>query len=262
MERKKEFKVLADTLSKCSITEINEVCRLILKERVESIVCSDKKVLDLIKKIISVYSPLVEISMIKSEKSHKEPVSSRNKKIICGLVGVAGLLTATLYSNSSIVEDIQKQSSCEFSLLRLLGCVAFGTATVVGTLLWQQSKDKKEIVYNYRIKQTVEDIINDLDVVFETLEKLMTHNQLEIQYSPLLRWLQRLWAESDNDMRKGICRLLDDIDYELVEYSTDLSEYFDSNKVTGINEPKTTRPALRNKFTKSFVEKGYVIVPL
>ena len=36
MERKKEFAVLADALSKTSITKINAVCRLILKERIET----------------------------------------------------------------------------------------------------------------------------------------------------------------------------------------------------------------------------------
>ena len=42
MERKKEFAVLAEALSKTSVTRINEACRLILKERIDSVVCSDK----------------------------------------------------------------------------------------------------------------------------------------------------------------------------------------------------------------------------
>lgn len=261
MERKKEFAVLADALSKTSITKINEVCRLILKERIESIVCSDKEVLRLIENFISGYSPCVEMNVTKREKSHKEPVS-RNKKIICGVIGVAGLLTATLYNNNSIVENLQKQSSCDFSLTRLLGCVAFGTAAVMGTFLWQESKEKKDISYNCEIKQTVEDIINELDIVFETIKRLLTHNQLESQYSPIFKWIQNLWAESDKDLQNDIHKLLNRINYELVNYSTELSEYFDANKATDIEEPKTTRPALRNKITGDIVERGYVIIPM
>lgn len=261
MERKKEFAVLADALSNTSITKINEACRLILKERIESVICSDKEVLRLTEKIISCYSPFVEMNVTKREKSHKEPVSI-NKKIICGVVGVTGLFTATLYNNSSIVENIQKQSSCDFSWMRLFGCVAFGAATVIGTLLWQQSKEKKEIAYNCEIKQTEEDIINELDVVFETLKKLLIHNQLESQYSSIFKWIQNLWAESDNDLQNDIHKLLNRINYELVNYTTELSEYFDANKATGIEEPNTTRPALRNKITGDIVERGYVIIPM
>lgn len=261
MERKREFAVLADALSKTSITKINEVCRLILKERIETVVCSDKEVLRLIEKIISCYSPFVEINVTKREKYHKEAVS-KNKKIICGAVGVAGLFTATLYNNSSIVENLQKQSSCDFSLLRLFGCVAFGAAVVMGTLLWQQSKEKKEIIYNCEIKQAVEDVINELDVVFETLKRLLTHNQLESQYSPIFKWFQNLWAESDDDLQNDIHKLLNRINYEFVNYSTELSEYFDANKAIDIEEPKTTRPALRNKITGDIVERGYVIIPM
>lgn len=261
MERKKEFAVLAEALSKTSVTRINEACRLILKERIDSVVCSDKEVLRLIEKIISGYSPFVEMDVIKKEKSHKEPVT-KNTKIICGVVGAAGIATATLYNNSSIVENLQKQTSCDFSLVRLIGCVALGVAAVWGTLLWQQSKEKKEVSYNFKIKQTVEDIINELDVVFETLKRLLTHNQLESQYSPILKWFQNLWAESDNDLQNDIHKLLNRINYELVNYSTELSEYFDANKATDIEEPKTTRPALRNKITEDIVERGHVIIPM
>ena len=124
-----------------------------MKERIDSVVCSDKEVLRLIEKIISGYSPFVEMDVIKKEKSHKEPVT-KNTKIICGVVGAAGLATATLYNNNSIVENLQKQTSCDFSLVRLIGCVALGVAAAWGTLLWQQSKEKKEISYNFKIKQT------------------------------------------------------------------------------------------------------------
>lgn len=261
MERKKEFAVLAEALSKTSITRINETCRLILKDRIDSVVCSDKEVLRLVEKIISSYSPFVEMDVIKKEKSHKELVA-KNTKIICGVVGAAGLVTATLYNNSSIVENIQKQSSCDFSLVRLFGCVAFGVAVAWGTLLWQQSKEKKEILYNCKIKQTVEDIINELDVVFEILKRLLAHNQLESQYSPIFKWIQNLWAESDKDLQNDIHKLLNRINYELINYSTDVSEYFDANKATDIEKPKTTRPALKNKITGDIVERGYVIIPM
>ena len=255
MERKKEFAVLADALSKSSITKINEACRLILKERIELIVCSDKEVLRLIKKFISSYSPLIERKEIKSEKSHKKPVS-KNNIIGCSVLGVAGLLTAT------VVDDLGKTLSPSIAVARLIGCVAVGAAAVWGTYLWEQSKGKKEIVYKSEIKQTVEDIINELDVVFETLKKLLMHNQLESQYSPIFNWLQDLWAESDNNLQKDIYKLLNRINYELVNYSTELSEYFDANKTTGIKEPTTTRPALRNKITGDIVERGYVIIPM
>ena len=255
MERKKEFAVLAEALSKTSVTRTNEACRLILKERIDSVVCSDKEVLRLIEKIISSYSPLLEMKVIKSEKSYKKPVS-KNNIIGCGVLGVAGLLTATL------VDNLGKTLSPGIAVTRLLGCVAFGLAATWGTLLWQQSQEKKESSCDCEIKQTVEDIINELDVAFETLKRLLTHNQLESQYSPIFKWIQNLWAESDNDLQNDIHKLLNRINYELVNYSTELSEYFDANKATDIEEPKTTRPALRNKITGDIVERGHVIIPM
>ena len=255
MERKKEFAVLAEALSKTSVTRINEACRLILKERIDSVVCSDKEVLRLLEKIISGYSPLLEVKVIKSEKSHKKPVS-KNNIIGCGVLGVAGLLTATL------VDNLGKTLSPGIAVTRLFGCVAFGVAAAWGTFLWQQSQEKKEISCDCKIKQTVEDIINELDAVFDTLKRLLTHNQLESQYSLIFKWIQNIWAESDNDLQNDIHKLLNRINYELVNYSTELSEYFDANKATDIEEPKTTRPALRNKITGDIVERGYVIIPM
>lgn len=180
MERKKEFEVLNDVLSKTSITKINEACRLILKERVESIVCLDKIVLKLIETFISGYSPLIEMKEIKSEISHKKPVS-KNNIVGCGVLGAAGLLMTTF------VDSLDKTLLPGIVATRLFGCVAVGVAAVWGTYLWEQSKKKKEIVYNYEIKQTVEDVIKELDVVFDTFKKLLIHNQLECQYSSIFR---------------------------------------------------------------------------
>lgn len=255
MERKKEFTFLADALSTSSVTKINDACRQILKERIGSVVCSDKEVFGLIEKLISNYSPLVEMNVQKIEKLHKETISN-NKKIICGVVGVAGLLAATLYNNGS------SQSSCDFSWMRLFGCVALGVGVTMGALMWEQSKEKKETIYRCEIKQKVEDIISELDVVFESLKRLLTHNQLECQYSSVFKWIQVLWAESDHNMRHDIHQLLNRINYELVEYSQDVSEYFDANKATDIAEATTTRPALRNKITGDIIERGYVIIPM
>lgn len=256
MERKKEFEILAKTLPLASVAKINEVCCQILRERVETIACSDKEMKRIVGKIVSTYTPQIELDVQKIEKPKQTRVP-QNAKMFCWVLGVAGIFASTLYC-----ENTNPQEWLAFSWVRFLGSVALGTATYMGALIWSQSKEKKETVYKCKIKQTVEDVINELDMVFDSLKSLLTHNQLERQYLPILIWLRDLWAESDSELRKDVCKLLNRLNYEFVNYSAEISDFFGANKATDVNEITTTRPAIRNKFTGDIVENGYVIIPM
>ena len=245
MERKQEFAIIEQALEQASISKINDACRLILNERIESIVCSDREILRLTKSIISGFTPCIEIDIIKSEKTTTGQIPSK-KILIYGILGALGVLM-TFFINIGT---------------HLLGCAAIGAAAYMSALLREQSKERKETTYKFKIKQKVEDIINELDEVFGSFKKLLVLNQLENQYSPILRWLQELWAESNEELQRDINRLLNQIKYEFVDYSNDLSAYFDANKAPDIEEATTTRPALRNKATGDIAVRGYVIIPL
>ncbi len=263
MERVKEFALVKEALDKGSIPKVNVACRQVLLERTKGILCTDKEVRGVVEELISGYSPCVEVSVVEQHKSIPMQVS-KNHKVLCGVMGFVGLLAASFSLNFpvSAMEKMASQPFLEFNVLGLSGCVALIIAAVWGANLWMQSQSKSDTTYKCVIKQRVEDIIRELDAVSDSLKNLLLHNQLERQYSPLLQWIQVLWAEGDKGLQKDVCKILDRIDYELVDYSPGVAEYFDANKATGIDEPQTTRPALRNKLTKEIVERGYVIVPM
>lgn len=263
MERVKEFAVVKEALDKGSIPKINEVCRQVLLERIQGIQSADKVVRGVVEEIISGYSPCVEASVVSQQKQIPMQVPKK-KMVLCGVVGFLGLVAASFNLNfaGSVIEKVEPQPYLEFDVLGLLGCLALIVAAVWGVNLWMQSHTKCETTYKCVIKQRVEEIIRELDTMFDGLKSLLKHNQLERQYSPLLKWIQVLWAESDKALQNDVSKILDRIDYELVDYSPDMAEYFDANKATGVDEPQTTRPALRNKLTREIVERGYVIVPM
>ncbi len=259
MERKQEFTVVDKAIKECSIRKIKEVCQMILSERIKTIRCHDKEIQQLAEKIISTYSPFIEIKLIEIEEYVKHKHTKNDNKIICGGLGFLGLILSFVNINwSSYVHD----SIFEINWMGLGGCIIFGISTIWATHIMTKSKPQKKTINKYIIKQTVDDVIIELDNIFDSLKRLLMHNQLESKYLSILKWLQVLWAESDKDMQKDISKLLNRINYEIVDYSAELSEYFDANKVNDIEKPVTTRPALKNKFTGDIVERGYVIIPM
>ena len=84
---------------------------------------------------------------------------------------------------------------------------------------------------------------------------------MERKYSSILKWVQDLWSEGSDDVKSDIKKLLAKIKYEFVEFTPDLSLYFDSNQATDVEQPTTTLPAIRNMSTGDIVLNGHVIFP-
>ena len=97
----------------------------------------------------------IEIDIIKSEKTTTGQIPSK-KILIYGILGALGVLM-TFFINIGT---------------QLLGCAAIGAAAYMSALLREQSKERKETTYKFKIKQKVEDIINELDEVFGSFKKL------------------------------------------------------------------------------------------
>ena len=265
MERIKEFSALSEALlSKDSMINVTKASRCILMERLNSVECFDKEILQIVKKLASLYTPRIDIEitstqLIKKNFPFQNKEMLKNKKVLsCGVIGLLGLCLSACNS-----EALDKISFLGLNSARLLGCILVGGATfAVKSFLDHQ--DKPCIKTEYKIKQKVEDIIIELDDEFDCLKRLLYHNQLENQYSSILQWIQNLWVEveSDNEIRKDISKLLTKINYEFIEYDSNLSEYFDFNKTADVDKLTTTRPALRNVNTGEIVERGHVIIPM
>lgn len=266
MERKKEFFTLTEALSaKYPVAEVTKVSRCILMERVNSVECIDNEILQIVKKLVSLYTPRIDVEITNTQLLKREP-SFHNKDILKSKkmlsYGAIALLGLCLSSCNS--EDLDKISFLGFSSARLLGSILLGgsTAFAIKSAIKDLRQDEPSIETKFKIKQKVEDIIIDIDNEFDCLKQLLYHNQLENQYSSILQWLQNLWIESNDELRKEICKLLAKIKYEFIEYDPSISAYFDSNKTADIDKPTTTRPAVRNKNTGEIVERGYVIIPM
>lgn len=263
MERIKEFSTLSEALlSKDPMINVAKASRCILMERLNSVECFDKEILQIVKKLALGYTPRIDIEITSTQFAKKDsPIQNKeilkNKKVLsCGVIGLLGLCLSACNS-----EALDKITILGLSGARLLGCMFVGGATfAVKSFLDHQNTFSIEA--EYKVTQKVEDIIIELDDTFDCLKRLLYHNQLENQYAPILQWIQNLWAESDNEIQKDISKLLTKINYEFIEYDSNLSEYFDSNKTADVDKPMTTRPALRNKNSGEIVERGYVIIPL
>lgn len=70
-----------------------------------------------------------------------------------------------------------------------------------------------------------------------------------------------MWSEGADDVKRDIEKLLIKIKYEFVEFTPDLSLYFESNQATDVTQPTTTLPAIRNMSTGDIVLNGHVIFP-
>lgn len=264
MEREKEFSTLSEALSaKDPVAEVTRVSHRILEERVNSVQCFDKAILEIVIKLVSLYTPRIDVEitntqLVKRELSIPKKDMLKSKKMLgYGAIALLGLCLSSCNS-----EALDKISFLGFSGARLLGSILLGgsTAFAIKSALKDLRQDEPSIATEYRIKQKVDDIIRDIDNEFGCLKGLLDHNQLEKQYSSILQWLQNLWIEN-NELRGEISRLLAKIGYEFVEYAPNLSPYFDSNRTADIDRLTTTRPAVRNKNTGEIVERGYVILP-
>lgn len=245
MERKQELLMISDALkSSNAIKKVQEVCRQILAERIEAANIYDSEVRSVLIKVVSNMGISVDTEVLKSQKVVKSPVS-HSMVIGCGVLGLIGLY-ATSYDSG---------------LVRLLG----GTMSIVAGFgagyYLQNAKDVVQTSCEIKIVQNAADILSELDDVYANFTGLFDCNQLERKYSSILKWVQDLWSEGSDDVKSDIKKLLAKIKYEFVEFTPDLSLYFDSNQATDVEQPTTTLPAIRNMSTGDIVLNGHVIFP-
>lgn len=245
MERKQELLMISDALaSGNAIKKVQEVCRQILVERIETVDICDSEVRNVLTKIVLNIGFSTDVEVLKSQKVIKTPVS-RSKVIGCGVLGLIGLCA----------------TSCDSSFVRLLG----GTMSIVAGFgagyYLQSAKDVVQTSCEIKVVQSAADILSNVDDVYTNFVGLFDCNQLERKYSSILKWIQSLWSESSEDMKNDIKKLLTRIKYEFVEFSPDLSPYFDSNQATNVKQPTTSLPAIRNMSTGDIVLNGHVIFP-
>jgi len=245
MERKQELLMISTALkSSNALKKVQEASRQILVERIEAANIYDNEVRSVLIKVVSSIGLNIDMEVLKSQKVIKTPIS-HSKVIGCGVLGLIGLYA----------------TSCDSSLVRLLG----GTMSIFAGLgagyYLQNAKDIVHTSCEIKIVQSAADILSDIDDVFANFTGLFDCNQLERKYSSILKWIQGLWSEGADDVKRDIEKLLIKIKYEFVEFTPDLSLYFESNQATDVTQPTTTLPAIRNMSTGDIVLNGHVIFP-
>lgn len=127
------------------------------------------------------------------------------------------------------------------------------------------------------ISPTSEEMAGKIGKVVEQLEKIIKQaeedgsedkeDMLENRYFKLLKLLYDMYVDymidgkQDEFQAKSIKRALDYSGYELLFYTEEDTEYFDSSLANHITECVTTMPALINKKTISCIIRGHVLFP-
>ena len=252
MERKEELILIETAIAENDVQKLRDNCKTILKRRIGELNYYDLTVFNLINKIIASYTPQIELELISMKDSILKRQKCRKKDIyVIMIVTIIGILLCSYDSTTA------EQAA---TLVRIIGgiimsCVGF----IISKMIAQNSKSAEYSVV--RIKSTKEDIISDLDVTYNALSEILLHNQLEIVYSSLLQWIQLRWSESDNTGQEDIERVLRSINYELIDYSPGLGNYFEVAKSPNVNEPTTTIKAIKNKKSGDIVIRGCVLFP-
>ena len=108
---------------------------------------------------------------------------------------------------------------------------------------------------------TASELMQSIDAVYEKLQILLNHNQLEGRHKDVFVWLQRLFSDDDDEKyRVEFLKLMSVLGYEFVEYSDDVSDNFEVSDAN-VSEIVTSKYAIRNKATGKFVLPGVVVFP-
>lgn len=244
MKRDEEKRLIIQALGTKDVEkETMAAVRQILKERVEEDSYADNVLHDMVAELANFVTPRLVIKRTVMFKH--EPLSV--SKLACS--GIAGALGLWLIQNDS-------------SMLRWCG----GLAVAIGGFFLGKaitmSKVSRFDSINVKIDQEAQSIINEIDLIYESMHNIVRRNQLENQYASVLRWIQDLWVEGDEEIQNGVRKLLVKIKYELVDFAPEYSDFFDADKSPSITSPATTKPAVRNKGNGDIVVRGNVLFPM
>lgn len=271
MENMDEYKKRLTLLlvEKASISDVQGLCRSILKEKVETIFSDaneewKRKVLQLCEMINLPLRVKAEVSL------HKE----KPKNMLWSYIGI--LVAIIVFSiTMSITESIFW--SALLSALLGLGLNFY--------LINKKKGDEVEMpkpVYTDNSAEEIERYMDDVLNLFRfLLPKVITDTSdkdptppdtkvlypLDYRYIEILEFLNRAYIVSENYgedcahfFRKGISELLENSGYELVGYSEDKKAWFDVDYQDNLIGTTLIQPAIRNLRRNKVVIKGRVSI--
>lgn len=247
MTREDERLLITEAIgSNHPILKVQEACAKILVERIEDSTVYDLEMQRILIKIASKFKYGIDMEIVKKSITHRT-IPSRSKIISCGIAGVIGL-SMTLAENSFI-----KLFGGAISLIAGIG---------LGYEL-NNSTESIETKVETKLSKTANDILLDLDEIYQEFQSFFAFNQLEKKYSALLKWIQDQWhSDTDDDFQRDLRKLLNRINYEFVEFGPGLASAFEQTQVPDIDKPQTTLPAIRNLESGDIVIRGHAIFPM
>lgn len=233
--------------------ETEKVCRQILRQRIKKADFNDKELRDIVDDIVEKLDFSIEIGTKEEKlKLTSKTKNSLSQKLFYGTIGALGLCSLW---NTTLTPHPIERVVIGFALTIISG-FGFGK-------MYIQSKDNSPLITSKIVVQsTVDDIMQKVDAIYNRLSALFQFNQLEGRYQEVLRWLQYQYSyNTDKNYREKLSDLLDLFNYEMVEYDSALSSYFEERRAN-VPQMITTLYALRNKKDEQFILNGIVVFPM
>ena len=245
MDRKEEIKLVVDAMQSDDIRQnVTSAVRQILNERLANTPYADASLHKTAVALAKHVNPTIRIvhKPIATQHGH----ISTGTLVGCGVAGVLGLCAI----------------NSDNTALRWAGAVAVALGGLAAGCTIGKKASSATQPASAEAQQTYKDIMDETDATYRLLHDMCDRNQLETQYAAVLRFLQEMWADGDDNTKKDIRRLLGTINYEMADYEPQYSDFFDSSRAANISQPLTTKPAVRNLKTGEIVERGHVITPM
>ena len=244
MDRTKEISLINAALASVTVQRnVIEACRKILRERINDLDIYDvilrDKALDIVMCIqFPIKEELKDVSVTNYANNHANKFSLVIKWILLAIVG----LFMSFFPLWSILGGV-------FCLVSGYGLKSSFTSVPVSS--------SSSLVCT----STASELIEMIDVIFDKIQVLLNHNQLEGRHKDVLVWLQRLYSDSEDDkFEREILKLMSLLGYEFIEYNSGYSENFEVSSAN-VEEVVTAKYAVRNKSTGAFVLSGVVVFP-
>ena len=228
--------------------ETEKVCRQILRQRIRKADFNDKELRIIVDDIVEKLDFSIDIVMkeeqVKPIKMHN---NTSSQKLSYGTIGALGLCSTFI----------------PHPILRMIGfALTIISGFGFGKIYIQSIANNPLTVSKMVVRSTVEEIMQKVDVIYKRLSILFQFNQLEGRYQEVLRWLQYQYSyNTDKSYREKLSDLLNLFNYEMVEYDTTLSNYFEERRAN-VPQMVTSLYALRNKKDNQFILNGIVVFPL
>ena len=245
MERSKEISLLNSALqSQNTQVKVNDICRRIIKERINGLDLYDSNLRDKVMAIIScLHFPLKERLVERSIESSQNNGIGLSSLAVCILFAIIGFILTFIPLWSILGGSI---------LIIVAGFGVFSSFTTQ-----QPSSSSATLV----CASTASELIAEIDSVYAKLLDIVNHNQLEGRHKDVLVWLQRVYSDNeDKKLATELLKLMAILGYEFVKYSDDECENFEVSNAN-VAEIVTTKFAVRNKATGTIILPGVVVFP-